>query len=737
MGKTPKAPGKAALGPRRRAVPPRAALAALFALIAGLLVHVGVPAPGVETGDVAPETYVARSEFTYVDFVETAKRRQDRRNKAFSVYEETTDWRTDVARTVGSLLGAVARGEDLDDARGRLRAEGIEIAPTPVWEAIRSPGGIAREDVLRPVEDLIERIASRGVISDRQFDEERDAGRKGIHRPDRPGRLKEAVLGADEGVLSVSAARRKVSQGLHAAFAEKAALAHALAQALARDLGPSLVRHEGRTRNVREAAARAVEDVKRTVSPGFVIIRKGERVEPTEYEMILRDHEAYYAGVSGWSKALRLAGTILLVGLVIGALGWTTNRIEPRTTADARAVFFAGLIDIVVVAAARTLVVTGLSPLLTPVALTGILLALAASPLFACLNAGALAVVVALASGPGLTVPVTLTVGGLVAALAAARARRRSDLLRAGALAGVAQLVAVTAVKLSGGVEELDVLLEPGGWALLSGVGSGLLSLGLLPFVETAFGVTTDISLLELSDQDQPALRRLLLEAPGSYHHSLIVGNLAEAGADAIGANALLARVASYYHDLGKVDRPEYFVENEPPGRGRHEGLTPTMSSLVITSHVRDGVALARDYGLPRAIMEVIGTHHGAGLVEFFYRTAVERSNGEPVDEQLFRYPGPKPRTREAAIVLLADTVEAASRTLEDPSPAQLAKLVRDLTMRKLLDGQLDDSGLTLRELRIVSDSFVKVLTGMFHTRLAYPSAPGGAEGAGGAGRAR
>jgi hypothetical protein len=295
----------------------------------------------------------------------------------------------------------------------------------------------------------------------------------------------------------------------------------------------------------------------------------------------------------------------------------------------------------------------------------------------------------------------------------------------------VVQFAVVVGVKVAAGVGDPAVLLRHGGWALVNGVFWGFASLGLLPLVEIAFGVTTDISLLELSDQNHPALRRLLIQAPGTYHHSLIVGNLSEAASTAIGGNALFARVASYYHDLGKVDRPEYFIENEPAGRSRHEGLSPTISSLIITSHVRDGVALAKHHRLPPAIVDVIREHHGTSLVEFFYRAAIEEANDRPVEEHLFRYPGPKPQSRESGIVLVADSVEAASRALEEPTSARLTKLVKDITMRRLLDGQFDECGLTFRELRIIRETFVKVLISMFHARVPYPKVPEEAVGGG------
>jgi putative nucleotidyltransferase with HDIG domain len=422
---------------------------------------------------------------------------------------------------------------------------------------------------------------------------------------------------------------------------------------------------------------------------------------------------------------------------VVMALGAAMNRLEPRTLASLRTVLFAGALDLMVVGSSRVLVVAGMPALLAPAALAGVVFALTVSPLFAALNSVAIAAAVALAAGPDFAVPFALAAGAVAGAHAAARARRRSELLRAGVIAGIVQFFVTVGVKLATGVEDMPILLEQGGFGLLNGFLCGLVALGLLHIAELGFGVTTDISLLELSDQNHPALRKLLMEAPGTYHHSLIVGNLSETAALAIGANALLARVASYYHDLGKADRPEYFTENEPLGRSRHEGLSPAMSTLIIISHVRDGMSLEVEYRLPRAIQDITAQHHGTSLVEFFYRTAVERAEGEPVDAQRFRYAGPRPQTKEAGIVLLADSVEAASRSLSDPTSARLRKLVHDLTMKRLLDGQFDDSGLTLSDLRTVEDSFVKVLMSMFHTRVPYPTAPQSGRGAGLSGASR
>jgi putative nucleotidyltransferase with HDIG domain len=263
-------------------------------------------------------------------------------------------------------------------------------------------------------------------------------------------------------------------------------------------------------------------------------------------------------------------------------------------------------------------------------------------------------------------------------------------------------------------------ILELCGIGLANGFLSILLSMGLLPIFESLFSITTDISLLELSDLNHPILKRLSLEAPGTYHHSIVVGNLAEAAAKEIGANTLLARVGSYYHDIGKIKKPEYFVENQMGAKSKHEKLAPTMSALILESHVKEGAELAEEYNLPDVIIDFIQQHHGTSVMTYFYNKALEQGASEETKDE-FRYPGPKPGSRETAIVLLADAVEAASRTLEDPKPSRIKSLIRKIIMDKFESGELDQCPLTLKDLHAVEDSFLPILIGVFHPRIDYP----------------
>ena len=256
-------------------------------------------------------------------------------------------------------------------------------------------------------------------------------------------------------------------------------------------------------------------------------------------------------------------------------------------------------------------------------------------------------------------------------------------------------------------------------------VAAGLHHHRLLPFIEHFFGVLTDLSLLELGDVAHPLLQELVRRAPSTYNHSITVGSIAEAAAESIHARGLLVRVGAYFHDIGKMLKPNYFVENQGPDDNRHEALAPAMSTLVIIAHIKDGADLARQHRLPQPIIDLIVQHHGTTRVEFFYDRATEQQQADPnageVDESSYRYPGPKPQTKEAAVLMLADAVESASRTLVEPTPARIESLVREIAEHRLHGGQFDESGLTLRELRTIEKSMVMSLTSIYHGRIKYP----------------
>ena len=244
----------------------------------------------------------------------------------------------------------------------------------------------------------------------------------------------------------------------------------------------------------------------------------------------------------------------------------------------------------------------------------------------------------------------------------------------------------------------------------------------LLWGIEKGFGVTTDMTLLELSDTNRTLLKKLSMQAPGTFNHSLQVANLAEAAADAVGANALRARVGALYHDIGKMLKPEYFIENQQPGENPHEKIKASMSALVIAAHVKEGVQLGKEQNLPQMVIDFIASHHGTGLIEYFYRKAQEDAEDpSSVDESDYRYPGPRPRSNEQAIVMLADSIEAASRSLDKPTPKKLESLIEGIVAARVADGQLDESALTFADLSRIKDAFHTLLCGIYHFRVRYP----------------
>jgi putative nucleotidyltransferase with HDIG domain len=316
--------------------------------------------------------------------------------------------------------------------------------------------------------------------------------------------------------------------------------------------------------------------------------------------------------------------------------------------------------------------------------------------------------------------------GSLIGAHKVARCEQRSILIKAGVTIGGANVLMILSYNLIAGTFFKMTLLSDVVMGFLAGLLASVLVLGMAPIVESLFGYTTDIKLLELANMDNPLLKDLILQAPGTYHHSIFVGSLVEAGAKLIAANPLLAKVSAYYHDIGKLKKPLYFIENAGGMENKHDHLTPTMSSLILASHVKDGVEMARENRLGERIIHIIQQHHGTSLITYFYQKAKEKENPEmdSVDEKDFRYPGPKPQTKEAGIVMLADAVEAACRTLSDPTPSRIKGLVQRIINNIFQDGQLENCELTLKDLQKIEESFNPILNAFFHRRIDYPLLP-------------
>ena len=479
----------------------------------------------------------------------------------------------------------------------------------------------------------------------------------------------------------------------------------------------NLVLNRDATLRAQQDAREAIAPVEQTYERGQTVVRDGQVVGPLEIEALealgLRNPEPDWRSVG--ASAL-LAFT--LIG-VLAAFIWNFQR--PLLYRDRRMILLASLIIVSTVAMRMVLPGRPLWAYIFPLPAVSMLLAILIDAQLAMVVGGLLSIVLAWVAGMSLEIGVIGLVGTMVGALAVWRKERMIQYFFAGAAVAFVMILAEGAFWLAGRSDDLAQLSIVNFELVVNGILSSLLAVGSFALLGRLFGILTTMQLLELANPTQPLLRRLLMEAPGTYHHSIMVGNLAERAAEVIGADSLLVRVAAYYHDIGKLERPWAFIENQADTIANvHDTLDPQASAQVIRAHVPDGVKLAEKYGLPMRIVEMIPQHHGTRTISFFYQQASERTS-DAVDPSSFAYPGPRPQSREAAILMLSDSTEAAARAARDHSREAIEQLVDRIIRQRLEEGQFDDCNLTLRDLTRIKQSFVTLLTGIYHPRIPYP----------------
>ncbi len=491
-------------------------------------------------------------------------------------------------------------------------------------------------------------------------------------------------------------------------------------------LRPNLIYNEEKTNLAIQEAMDAVAPVQKTIKAGEIIVREGNRV--TEEQISILEQ----LGIQRTDNyTLTLIGTALFVLLTFWLVIEFVRKYYPEIYQNDMLLLLLGLIFVLIISITRFLTIIkigdqpGLGNLmgyLAPVAAGSMLIAILLDDRLAYFVTLIMALYVGLLTeGNQLFYAITAFVGGTVGIFQVYRVNQTSDLARSGLFIALADIAAIVTLLFIGDELNLSNLAVGAAIGAVNGILSAVLMIGVLPYLEAAFSITSMSKLLELSNPNNPLLKRLLLQAPGTYHHSLMVGNLAEASAESIGANPLLVRVGALYHDIGKIKRPEYFVENQRGFDNPHEKIAPALSTLIITSHVKEGVEMAREAHLPDIIIDFIEQHHGTSLAKYFYSRALEEDRDGNVNEDNFRYEGPRPKSKETALVMLADSVEAAVRSLESPSPEKIRDMVRMLIKDKLNDGQLEMCDLTFKDLDIISKSFNKVLEGIYHKRIEYP----------------
>ncbi|MBM4337471.1 MAG: HDIG domain-containing protein [Deltaproteobacteria bacterium] len=706
----------------------------------------------IAVGDISERDEKAPTAITVSDPQATEKLRREAVEKSPTVYDFDEN-------------RASALRESIAKAFAAARAALAQAPPKPVDEsALRSPAAVFVETLggkapvpepsLRhleksgfPVDDerivaqLVESVSARMIVDETaEFERHVQAGTVLVRDL---GSGNERALKSPQRVLSAEGVREQLERSSEAVLsgappATRAALLP-LAQALVR---PNLNFNLRATDERRKAAEASVKEATISLRKGEIIVRDGDPITE-RHVLILEGIRAQQSTLSQLSVFAGVAILLLLLMRVVWRFGATSLLRFPRRTKDA---WF--LLTTLVATALGTSIglflsdTLGDSPRLQPLVEQWPNVLLLALPIAAgtmlvrmvhsAETAALFAVLVSLVTGfqvhGDLGFAIYALVGSLTAAVGAARVTQRGTLLRAGLRVGLANSVVAVALLLLGNHFSPLVGILAVSLSLLSGALCGVLVSGLAPLVESVFSYTTAIKLLELANREQSLLRDLELRAPGTYHHSMMVGHLAEMAAEEIGANALLAKVAGYYHDIGKMRRPQFFVENVAvtQGENRHEKLSPSMSARIIQAHVKDGVEMAEKEKLALPIRQGIAEHHGTSVIRFFYEKAKELADpekGDLVAEHDYRYHGPKPQTREAGILMLADSVEAASRTLVDTSPARVQQLVQRIINNYFRDGQLDDCSLTLRDLHSIARSFIETLSAIRHERIDYPAA--------------
>jgi putative nucleotidyltransferase with HDIG domain len=495
---------------------------------------------------------------------------------------------------------------------------------------------------------------------------------------------------------------------------------------------PNITLNKSETEDRKKQTASEIKPIFYKIKTGEMLLREGERV--TELQLLkLKALESQFKDEGVFAKSLGAAMVIICLFIVMHLLYLSHLKKLPGSynrnllCITCIFIFFMGI------AKAAAIFSESLA--------VGAALSISETTLFYGIPIGAGAMTICLFFGMEIAIPfavlmaictavvydvrfeimIYLLLNGAMAAYWIQNCRERKVFIKAGLKLGLLNILLVVAAEIySGNLSGMHIM-----WgiifAFVGGVGTGIVTSGLSPLIELAFGYTTDITLLELANLDRPILKRLMIEVPGTYHHSMVVGTMVEAAASEIGANPLLAKVCGYYHDIGKIKKPLYFVENQEDGINRHDKLAPSMSSLILISHVKNGMEMGRENKLGQAIIDTIEQHHGTSLIRYFYEKAKKQKGGHAVKIEDFRYPGPRPQTREAGLVMLADVLEAASRTMENPTPSRIQRLVQELINKIFSDGQLDNCELTLKDLHNIARSFKKILTGIHHHRIEYP----------------
>jgi cyclic-di-AMP phosphodiesterase PgpH len=673
-----------------------------------------------EPGEVADTDYVVERNFQYVDEKATQGKREVQERTVppvFALNTLTSSAALDVYdRFSQSLLRQVRQGTSAEKMLLRLQTNFPDaISRADLALLLGSPDLPKALDSAR---SLLEVVLSGGIIDLVAHRDEAQSARAIEVRRILDGRVESDIVPLTQVTTLDNVAAR--ADGLAADRGYDDALRR-VAVALVRDFAASNAAYDAENTQLhRNRAAAAVDPVTEKLARGQVLVRRGDVVSDAAALRI--------SALSAYTKTVDINGVVgsalfLLLSFAIALYLFSMKGVA----GNLRHGYALLILGMALGHLALSAIVVRVVPLpdwvpasvVMPTSAMAMLVAILVSTPVGVFFSFVVSLGLLLITGMGIQGFLFAFLSGIAATAVVLDAEKRIDLVRAGLLLSLADALLLLVLGLLANYNT-RMMLSLLGWGIANGFLCGILTLGFLPILELLLNAPTRFKLMELSDLNSPIFKRMLSQAPGTYTHSISVANLAETACEAIGANALLARVSAYYHDIGKVDQADYFVENQK-AYNRHDLLRPSLSVAVIKSHVRIGIEKARELNLPQAIVDIIAQHHGRGLITFFYHRAMKEGKNPRISRDDYSYPGVRPKTKEAAVLMLADTVEAASRTLKHPTETRLETFVQDMIMEKFNSGELGDSNLTFRDLELIRKSFVHILSGYFHTRIEYP----------------
>ncbi len=720
----------------------------------------------LNVGDISRSDIKAPADFSVEDKTTTTKRREEALAQLLSIYDFDTDMGK-VIDKINFLFAQIAKNNYQDKAEEAAQAPDI-----PRAEPISPPKAAGKENVAAPAKpkelSLEERwklvvhknslpisfktfqtlqnplfnqlIKEKAVTLATRAMENGIVGNKELLlREKEKGIIKRNLKTKSQKVIKdisifwdMEEAKQAIDRLAAQTFSSDQLTLNAAIEIAHLAIQPNLFFNKSATEESKQELLKSVKPVYFQTKKGEMIVREGERVREDQAVKLAalrtRSHQS--------TPIIFLSGVTVLILLLLYLMFVYLKKFRTQIVENPNQVYLLAVILIITSLISRLFIflsnaLSAFTPQINvsaysyaiPFALGGMLVTVLIDAQFGVIFSMLVGILAAIQMNNDFIFFLLAAVGGIGAVYGVSHAKQRTTLLTAGLVVGLVNLgVIIPAYFITEKPFAPELL-----YGCLGGLAGGLLvsiiASALIPALETIFKVTTDIKLLEISDMNQPLLKRLALEAPGTYQHSIVVGSLAEAAAEAIGANPLLTRISAYYHDIGKVSKAEYFVENQPNKENKHAKLSPSMSSLIINSHVKEGIDLARQYKLPPLIIDAIQQHHGTSLMQFFYQKAKQRENADVqiIKETDFSYSGPKPQTKECGILMMADVLEATSRSLNNPNPQKLEETV-NRTIHDIYNmGQLDECDLTLRNLNQIATAFVRILTSVYHARIEYP----------------